>query len=104
MDDPNIKGMYFWAWSYPVYQPNNLPAAQTLLYWYSKCPADSEQEIHPTLGDEHTQNVEANPEEQKGLVGTIQREQLDHPVNQTKTGDNEPVLTSSAEASTSSFE
>lgn len=36
--DPSIAGIYFWAWSYPVYQPNNLPAAQVLAHWYgSQC-------------------------------------------------------------------
>jgi hypothetical protein len=41
MDDPSIEGIYFWAWSYPVYQPNHLPAAQILLRWYGGCQEKS---------------------------------------------------------------
>ena len=39
MHDPYIMGIYFWAWSYPVYQPNNLPAAHVLFQWYGTCAA-----------------------------------------------------------------
>lgn len=33
--DPLIIGVFVWAWSFPVYAPNNLPAAQTLRQWYT---------------------------------------------------------------------
>jgi len=33
--DPNITGVFVWAWSIPVYAPNNLPAAKTLRQWYT---------------------------------------------------------------------
>jgi hypothetical protein len=50
MDDPFIEGIYFWAWSYPIFQPNNLPAAHMLLRWYCRCPADSEREAGHVSG------------------------------------------------------
>lgn len=37
MSDSLVRGIYFWAWSVPIYQPNNLPAAHVLLHWYSIC-------------------------------------------------------------------
>ena len=33
--DPNITGIYFWAWSVPLFQPNWLPAAKVLFKWYT---------------------------------------------------------------------
>ncbi|HLZ61460.1 MAG TPA: hypothetical protein VKR06_31310 [Ktedonosporobacter sp.] len=33
--DPNIVGVFVWAWSVPVFQPNWRPAAQVIRYWYS---------------------------------------------------------------------
>ena len=47
MHDPYIMGIYFWAWSYPVYQPNNLPAAHVLLKWYGKCGASPVEQSAP---------------------------------------------------------
>jgi hypothetical protein len=35
LDDPNIAGIYFWAWSVPGYEPNWSPAAQVLHTWYT---------------------------------------------------------------------
>ena len=47
MHDPYIMGIYFWAWSYPVYQPNNLPAAHVLLKWYGKCGVSPVEQAAP---------------------------------------------------------
>jgi hypothetical protein len=33
--DPKIDGIYFWAWSVPVFQPNWHPAAHVLYRWYT---------------------------------------------------------------------
>ena len=33
--DPLIAGIYFWGWSIPTFQPNWLPAAQTMRRWYT---------------------------------------------------------------------
>lgn len=33
--DPKITGIYFWAWSVPLFQPNWLPAAKVLFKWYT---------------------------------------------------------------------
>jgi hypothetical protein len=33
--DPNIAGIYFWAWSMPPFSPNWLPAASVLHHWYT---------------------------------------------------------------------
>ncbi|SRR5579875_99955 len=33
--DPLIEGIYFWGWSVPTFEPNWLPAAQTLHHWYT---------------------------------------------------------------------
>jgi hypothetical protein len=33
--DPNIEGIYFWAWSLPYFQPNWQPAAAVLHKWYN---------------------------------------------------------------------
>ncbi|HLY29572.1 MAG TPA: hypothetical protein VKQ36_00965, partial [Ktedonobacterales bacterium] len=33
--DPLITGVYFWGWSVPNFEPNWLPAAQTLHHWYA---------------------------------------------------------------------
>jgi hypothetical protein len=33
--DPNIAGIYFWAWSLPPFSPNWLPAASVLHHWYT---------------------------------------------------------------------
>ncbi len=37
--DPNIAGIYFWAWSVPLFQPNWQPAAKVLLKWYTSSSA-----------------------------------------------------------------
>lgn len=33
--DPYITGIFFWAWSVPLFQPNWKPAAKVLLKWYT---------------------------------------------------------------------
>ena len=33
--DPYIKGIYFWAWSVPLFEPNWKPAAKILYTWYT---------------------------------------------------------------------
>ncbi len=33
--DPHIMGVYFWAWSVPLYEPNWKPAAKILYKWYT---------------------------------------------------------------------
>ncbi len=33
--DPHISGIYFWAWSVPLFQPNWLPASKVLYQWYT---------------------------------------------------------------------
>lgn len=33
--DQNITGIYFWAWSVPLFQPNWKPAAKVLFKWYT---------------------------------------------------------------------
>lgn len=33
--DPHITGIYFWAWSVPLFQPNWKPAARILFKWYT---------------------------------------------------------------------
>jgi hypothetical protein len=33
--DQNITGIYFWAWSVPMFQPNWKPAAKVLFKWYT---------------------------------------------------------------------
>ena len=33
--DPHISGIYFWAWSVPLFQPNWLPASKMLHKWYT---------------------------------------------------------------------
>jgi hypothetical protein len=33
--DNRIVGMFVWAWSVPVFQPNWRPAAEVIKYWYS---------------------------------------------------------------------
>jgi len=35
VEDHSITGVFVWAWSMPVYEPNNLPAAQALHTWYT---------------------------------------------------------------------
>lgn len=37
--DPNISGIYFWAWSVPLFQPNWHPAAKVLYKWYTSAYA-----------------------------------------------------------------
>lgn len=37
--DPNIAGIYFWAWSVPLFQPNWQPAAKILRKWYTSAYA-----------------------------------------------------------------
>jgi hypothetical protein len=34
-NDPHITGIFFWAWSLPVFQPNGLPASDVLHKWYT---------------------------------------------------------------------
>jgi hypothetical protein len=33
--DPHIMGIYFWAWSVPLFEPNWKPAAKILFKWYT---------------------------------------------------------------------
>jgi len=33
--DPHITGIYFWAWSVPLFEPNWKPAAKVLYKWYT---------------------------------------------------------------------
>ena len=33
--DTHIQGIFFWAWSFPVFEPNQRPAAQVLYHWYT---------------------------------------------------------------------
>ncbi len=33
--DPHIAGIFFWAWSFPPFQPNEEPASQELYHWYT---------------------------------------------------------------------
>jgi hypothetical protein len=33
--DPHIAGIFFWAWSFPPFSPNWLPAAGVLHHWYT---------------------------------------------------------------------
>jgi len=33
--DPHIEGIYFWAWSVPLFEPNWKSAARVLYKWYS---------------------------------------------------------------------
>jgi hypothetical protein len=33
--DPHIIGIYFWAWSVPLFEPNWKPAARVLYMWYT---------------------------------------------------------------------
>lgn len=33
--DPHITGIYFWAWSVPLFEPNWKPAARVLYKWYT---------------------------------------------------------------------
>ena len=33
--DPHIMGIYFWAWSVPLFEPNWKPAAKILYKWYT---------------------------------------------------------------------
>lgn len=33
--DTHIGGIYFWAWSVPLFEPNWKPAARVLYKWYS---------------------------------------------------------------------
>lgn len=33
--DSHITGIFFWAWSFPPFQPNGQPAAQVLYNWYT---------------------------------------------------------------------
>ena len=33
--DPHIIGVYFWAWSVPLFEPNWKPAAKILYKWYT---------------------------------------------------------------------
>ncbi len=35
VDDPHIIGIFFWAWSFPMFQPNGLPASGVLSKWYT---------------------------------------------------------------------
>lgn len=37
--DRLITGVFVWAWSFPVYAPNNLPAAKTLRAWFTSSRA-----------------------------------------------------------------
>jgi hypothetical protein len=39
LTDPNITGIYFWAWSVPLFQPNWKPAAKVLFKWYTSAYA-----------------------------------------------------------------
>ncbi|MEO8972849.1 MAG: hypothetical protein ABI406_14770 [Ktedonobacteraceae bacterium] len=33
--DPHIAGIFFWAWSFPPFQPNEEPASRELYRWYT---------------------------------------------------------------------
>jgi len=33
--DTSIQGIFFWAWSFPVFEPNQRPAADVLYHWYT---------------------------------------------------------------------
>jgi hypothetical protein len=33
--DQHIIGIFFWAWSFPLFQPNKLPACEVLRSWYA---------------------------------------------------------------------
>ncbi len=33
--DPAINGIFFWAWSVPLFEPNGKPAAKILHKWYA---------------------------------------------------------------------
>ena len=35
IDDPRISGIFFWAWSMPMFAPNWLPATKILHKWYT---------------------------------------------------------------------
>lgn len=35
IDDTHISGIFFWAWSMPLFQPNWLPACKILYKWYT---------------------------------------------------------------------
>ena len=35
IDDPRISGIFFWAWSMPLFAPNWLPATRILHKWYT---------------------------------------------------------------------
>ena len=35
IDDPRISGIFFWAWSMPLFAPNWLPATKILHKWYT---------------------------------------------------------------------
>ena len=35
IDDPRISGIFFWAWSMPLFAPNWLPASKILHKWYT---------------------------------------------------------------------
>lgn len=37
--DPNVTGIYFWAWSVPLFQPNWKLAAKVLFKWYTSAYA-----------------------------------------------------------------
>jgi len=37
--DPNVTGIYFWAWSVPLFQPNWKQAAKVLFKWYTSAYA-----------------------------------------------------------------
>jgi len=46
IDDPHISGIFFWAWSIPLFAPNWLPASKILHKWYTSYLAD-----YPTSKD-----------------------------------------------------
>jgi len=33
--DTHIPGIFFWAWSFPLFEPNQRPAARVLYHWYT---------------------------------------------------------------------
>lgn len=33
--DTSIQGIFFWAWSFPLFEPNQRPAARVLYHWYT---------------------------------------------------------------------
>jgi len=33
--DTFIQGIFFWAWSFPLFEPNQRPAARVLYHWYT---------------------------------------------------------------------